>query len=91
MKRIENATNWQEMMTGWNDVNDGEMFILDEGSEHEMVGIKYSNDYAILLNCRGKFILAHHYDNCLSIGTASVEYDTIEQAKERLANGWVER
>lgn len=47
----------------------------------DFFGIKYSQDYAILINASNKFILAKAYKNCLSIGSGGVrEYNSYRDA-----------
>ena len=69
----------------------GGQFVYVEGSL-EFFSIKINNDYAALINSRGKFILAQKYKNCLSIGSGYVlEYDTFAKiekaANEKTSNG----
>lgn len=63
-------------------LQNGEQFIYADSS-FEFSAIKINNDYAALVNSRGKFILGKKYKNCLSIGSGLVsEYDTLAEIEE---------
>lgn len=50
---------------------------------YDFYGLDYSQNFVILINKDGKFIIGEKYKNCISIGSGFVaEYPTLEEAKQ---------
>ena len=68
-------------MAGWNTLKNGAELIYRDGA-YDFPGYKINDNHAVLINARGKFIIAKAYPNCLSIGSGYIiEYDTFEMAE----------
>lgn len=84
MKTIkENGLN---ELKGYKELKNYEQFIYV--NSYEWFAIKVNNEYAILLNGCGKFIIAKAFKNCLSIGARYViEYDSFDKAESAIKKG----
>lgn len=82
MKKVE-----ENKMESYMALKNGERFLYEQGM-FEFFGFKYNNEFAILVNGCGRFIVAKAYKNCLSIGSEFVkEFATITEAEEQIAEG----
>lgn len=82
MKKVE-----ENKMENYIALNDGERFLYQQGI-FEFFGFKHNNEFAILVNGCGKFIVAKAYKNCLSIESGIVrEFDTLTEAEEQIVAG----
>lgn len=82
IKRVE-----ENKMENYTVLKDGERFLYTQGI-FEFFGFKYNDEFAILVNGCGQFIVAKAYKNCLSIGSEFVkEFATITEAEEQIAEG----
>lgn len=82
MKKVE-----ENKMESYMALKNGERFLYEQGM-FEFFGFKYNNEFAILVDGSGKFIVAKAYKNCLSIGSGIVrDFDTLTEAEEQIAEG----
>lgn len=78
MRKIYDA---KEDMAKYDELEPMTDFLYQSKFGYEFPAFKITDKHAVLLNAKGKFIIAEKFDNCLDIGASAVpEYDSIADA-----------